>query len=854
MESNENEGTLFGPWPEDILARSICLLSLDRFGDFSGASPDVAAPKEMTQTRQNSSGVVAPIRELAAQLVSLLWKMAPAVLQQQTMYLLVKILETTADWETRHGILKALKFITIVIVLDKDVQIKSGEKQKWFQDCLDLCGTIAGQFLRNANQDVAGAAAQILCEYPGIALSKSTILHEVWKAVQSLDVVASNVNDMVSLLSSCVQNDARECVGRLAALEKINPDSFSIQLVGLFCRFVDCPFASVKIAALRSLSFLANADTKKGAARLFDQETSAYCDIMKRLFTCYIILMKERALLAEDRTNEDGLVMLQLNQTWDAFCSLLSDEDDAPVQVLTSLMFQILELFFYPDEQMSQSTMWYLMMGPPCTAVAALVSKVLATVDIRDLLISTIKIFLKSPWVVHCEMACTLARLLAQRGEGKFHLAPIFPLFSEMLETMPLCLKIRSTGGDAVFGRDMILKHKQRFRENLISTETQDDLNGFRQDEILQQSTLAGSGLNKGMNRYDSTITQSMRLKASIAAAALRVGTPSKITLFVRALMTSIKSETSNFRLSVTSSALSHFLVNSHVVESWTGARKKIVKSLSELITELQSRRLPCANYASKAIGGYLECLPRETLVSTVCDLENLSILQNIDVASTEKVEKCLIFVKSLLAEIDSKACMMFIAENYIGALCRLSCHADMESNRDIARAALLDICVRGSDKELAYAFLFAVRLIDSERTKEDVLHAILLIKDLCGVSPALLGRFVKFLLPIVLRTMTDSDRRISDVASCIFATLVRVAPLVSSDSGEFKSDDDKEPHISAVVDHLIRGKPLPIMTLPRVIACGLEHAGVKLRDYQLEGISWISFLTTVNLNGALVS
>eukprot|EP00957_Ditylum_brightwellii_P201174 15324393-Ditylum_brightwellii.AAC.1 len=54
------------------------------------------------------------------------------------------------------------------------------------------------------------------------------------------------------------------------------------------------------------------------------------------------------------------------------------------------------------------------------------------------------------------------------------------------------------------------------------------------------------------------------------------------------------------------------------------------------------------------------------------------------------------------------------------------------------------------------------------------------------------------------------------------------------------------------VIEHLIHGRPLPPCQIPAKIKNTLERSGVKLRAYQIEGVSWIRFLHSVNLNGAL--
>jgi TATA-binding protein-associated factor len=56
----------------------------------------------------------------------------------------------------------------------------------------------------------------------------------------------------------------------------------------------------------------------------------------------------------------------------------------------------------------------------------------------------------------------------------------------------------------------------------------------------------------------------------------------------------------------------------------------------------------------------------------------------------------------------------------------------------------------------------------------------------------------------------------------------------------------------ASVIDHLIFGKPLPICTLYEDIKTCFRESNTVLRHYQLEGISWLHFLQTVNLSGVL--
>jgi TATA-binding protein-associated factor len=116
---------------------------------------------------------------------------------------------------------------------------------------------------------------------------------------------------------------------------------------------------------------------------------------------------------------------------------------------------------------------------------------------------------------------------------------------------------------------------------------------------------------------------------------------------------------------------------------------------------------------------------------------------------------------------------------------------------------------------------------------------------------------FVNQLLRRVMSLMADPLPGCSKVANSIFACLVRVAPLVRREASiswdiQSSSEDDTLKNADSVMDHLIHGKPLPPYSLPDSVQKALNKNNISLRPYQREGIAWLRFLQTVNLNGAL--
>ena len=98
---------------------------------------------------------------------------------------------------------------------------------------------------------------------------------------------------------------------------------------------------------------------------------------------------------------------------------------------------------------------------------------------------------------------------------------------------------------------------------------------------------------------------------------------------------------------------------------------------------------------------------------------------------------------------------------------------------------------------------------------------------------------YVVALLPVVMGLMGDALDEVGKGAARVFARLVRVAPLVEEGEG-----------LDGVIEHLIRGKKLPRVRVGERVKRGMK--GVLLRKYQEEGVTWLNFLMSVNLNGVL--
>lgn len=82
-------------WLEDAVLRLLCVLTLDRFGDFI------------------SDQVVVPVRQTCAQVLGIALKEMPLDGVRKTVEILVRLMQQT-DWQVRHGGLLGIKYMLVV--------------------------------------------------------------------------------------------------------------------------------------------------------------------------------------------------------------------------------------------------------------------------------------------------------------------------------------------------------------------------------------------------------------------------------------------------------------------------------------------------------------------------------------------------------------------------------------------------------------------------------------------------------------------------------------------------------------------------------------------------------------------
>ncbi|CAB3368489.1 Hypothetical predicted protein [Cloeon dipterum] len=168
-------------WLEDVALRIVCILALDRFGDFV------------------SDQVVAPVRETCAQTLGVTVCLMTSEAVQKLVRTLVTLL-TRQEWEARHGSLLGLKYI---------VAVKGGEDPsllplslpymlKGLDDPVEDVGAVAAASLIPAARELADRFPDQL----------GATVERLWNLLSEQDELAAASNSYMGLLAALINQKA----------------------------------------------------------------------------------------------------------------------------------------------------------------------------------------------------------------------------------------------------------------------------------------------------------------------------------------------------------------------------------------------------------------------------------------------------------------------------------------------------------------------------------------------------------------------------------------------------------------------------------------------------------------------
>lgn len=163
-------------WMEDAALRLLCVLSLDRFGDFI------------------SDQVVAPVRETCAQVLGTVMKEMPIENFQKIVCILISLIKQQ-EWEVRHGGLLGIKYMLVVRedLLQTFLPITINDILLGLFDSVDDVGAVAASTLI----PIASWLPKLLNP-----AQVSNIVKMLWDLLLDQDELTSACNSFMGLLSA----------------------------------------------------------------------------------------------------------------------------------------------------------------------------------------------------------------------------------------------------------------------------------------------------------------------------------------------------------------------------------------------------------------------------------------------------------------------------------------------------------------------------------------------------------------------------------------------------------------------------------------------------------------------------
>ncbi|GFP81580.1 tata-binding protein-associated factor btaf1 [Phtheirospermum japonicum] len=184
---------------QDCAIRFLCVLSLDRFGDYV------------------SDQVVAPVRETCAQALGAVLKYMHPTLVQETLNVLLKM-QRRPEWEIRHGSLLGIKYLVAV-------------RQELLHDLLGFVLPACKTGLEDPDDDVRAVAAEALIPTSAaIVALKGSTLHSIimllWDILLDLDDLSPSTSSVMNLLAEIYSQEQMipKTFGTLGSKEKVDLD------------------------------------------------------------------------------------------------------------------------------------------------------------------------------------------------------------------------------------------------------------------------------------------------------------------------------------------------------------------------------------------------------------------------------------------------------------------------------------------------------------------------------------------------------------------------------------------------------------------------------------------------------
>lgn len=245
-------------WLEDTSIRLLCVLALDRFGDFV------------------SDAVVAPVRETCAQCLGAVLRLMDAQGVRGVLNVLIQLLEQQ-EWEARHGGLLGLKYLLAVredmvntLLVDSFPHILAG-----LSDPVDDVGAVAASALI----PVSNVLVRLLPD------QISSVIAKLWDLLAEQDELAAACNSFMGLLAALLS---------IPEAQTLLPPQPVGDVVPRLWPFLSHSASSVRRSTLQTLNTLTANGTWQWSAQLVQ-------DALRHVFQRVLVEHLEDVQLAAEK-------------------------------------------------------------------------------------------------------------------------------------------------------------------------------------------------------------------------------------------------------------------------------------------------------------------------------------------------------------------------------------------------------------------------------------------------------------------------------------------------------------------------------------------------------------------------
>ncbi|XP_027906160.1 TATA-binding protein-associated factor BTAF1 isoform X1 [Vigna unguiculata] len=278
---------------QDCVIRFLCVLSLDRFGDYV------------------SDQVVAPVRETCAQALGAAFKYMHPALVNETLNILLRM-QCRPEWEIRHGSLLGIKYLVAV-------------RQEMLSDLLGRVLPACKSGLEDPDDDVRAVAADALIPAASAIVSlQGQTLHSIvmllWDILLDLDDLSPSTSSVMNLLAEIYSQEDMAPnmyeVLRLGDKEMENGGGGSCDgdgeenpyvlstLAQRLWPFMRHSITSVRYSAIRTLERLLEAGYKRSMSELSGASfwpSSIFGDTLRIVFQNLLLETNEDILQCSER-------------------------------------------------------------------------------------------------------------------------------------------------------------------------------------------------------------------------------------------------------------------------------------------------------------------------------------------------------------------------------------------------------------------------------------------------------------------------------------------------------------------------------------------------------------------------